>query len=229
MVDRVIENIELTKQHKNLTGQKFGKLTALYPIGYNHSRNLIWRCQCECGNFHDVVNTDLTRGRSTRCKECSGKKSDTKFGNANIMNKLRILHGHIIEKCVIRKREFNEKYYKNITVDENWLSFENFKNDVLQGYTEHIEKYGLKNTSLDRIDNTKGYSKENCRWATLTEQVENRRNQREFKITYSNGMSIISKNQRRFARENNIPIANIHYAIKNGQYVCNDYVIDLIK
>jgi len=31
------------------------------------------------------------------------------------------------------------------------------------------------NKSLDRVDNNKGYSKENCRWSTRTEQCSNRR------------------------------------------------------
>lgn len=72
---------------------------------------------------------------------------------------------------------FNDDSYrrygaKGITVSNEWLSFENFFKDM-----GHTFKLGL---SLDRIDNTKGYSKHNCRWVTLLEQARNKRSVRRF-------------------------------------------------
>jgi len=59
-----------------------------------------------------------------------------------------------------------------------WKSFKDFKNDMYKSFVKHIEEYGDKNTSIDRINNDGNYYKENCKWSTNSEQARNRRSNR---------------------------------------------------
>lgn len=74
------------------------------------------------------------------------------------------------------KRDDNSWYgSRGITVCEKWLcSFDAFYEDMKIGYASDL--------SIDRIDNNKGYYPENCRWATPTDQANNRRTNRFFTI-----------------------------------------------
>ena len=65
---------------KDLTNQKFGKLTALYSIGSNNNKNIIWHCKCECGEECDVASHDLLTGNTKSCG-CMRTKS---FGENKI-------------------------------------------------------------------------------------------------------------------------------------------------
>jgi hypothetical protein len=69
----------------------------------------------------------------------------------------------------------NYKYYylKGIRVCKRWEDFWNFYDDMNESYIEACQKYEEKTVSIDRIDDTKGYYKENCRWANCDIQVRN--------------------------------------------------------
>ena len=66
--------------------------------------------------------------------------------------------------------------YRHVTIDKEWKSYDAFKRDMRDEYDKHVAEYGEKNTQLDRLDPNKGYTKRNCRWATIKEQARNKRN-----------------------------------------------------
>lgn len=111
--------------------------------------------------------------------------------------KLRIIWSQMKTRCYNKNRADYVHYGKRgITVSDNWLNVENFIKDMGKIY-----KFGL---TLDRIDNNKGYSKENCRWATRKEQANNRRTNNW--ITFEG----VTKTLNQWANESNIKISTLY-------------------
>lgn len=106
----------------------------------------------------------------------------------------------------------SHKAYRNyggrgIKVCERWKYFEYFCIDMIYNYQQHVNEYGEKDTTLDRIDNSCNYELSNCRWATITEQVNNRRNT----IRLKNGESLTD-----YCRRNNLRYKTIINRLLNG-------------
>lgn len=98
------------------------------------------------------------------------------------------LWGQMIQRATNPKRNRAHLYLgKGISVCDEWRLFNNFKNDMLPSYLDHVNKHGENQTTLDRIDSDKGYFLGNCRWATKSVQ---RRNTKTFKTFEYNGVSL---------------------------------------
>lgn len=71
----------------------------------------------------------------------------------------------------------NPKYpiYGGRGIKVLWKSFDDFKENMYESYLTHTEKYGEKDTQIDRIDVNGNYCKENCRWVIPKIQQRNRR------------------------------------------------------
>lgn len=149
---------------KDKTGMKFG----FWTIKGNPERknnHTYWSCLCICGNESMVAMTTLLKGRSSSCgcksRELSSEKT-TKHGMAKTTT---YKSWHAMIQRTQGKGGHQSYVSKNIKVCKEWLSFERFLFDMGE------KPIGM---SLDRIDNTKGYYKENCRWATPKQQSNNR-------------------------------------------------------
>ena len=160
-------------QFVDKSGQVFGRLTVLNREP-NAKNNTMYRVKCECGTVKVIRAGSLTSGRVKSCGCLNLEVIKIRFGALNRTHGLSKKHPLYNTWTAMRERcncPSNKmyKYYgeRGITVCERWDDFTVFVSDMGNRPA---------GTSLDRIDNSKGYSHDNCKWATRVEQNTNRRN-----------------------------------------------------
>lgn len=81
---------------------------------------------------------------------------------------------NIKTRCSCPEKNYKNNWYKWIKCE--WETLQDFKNDMYESFLDHVNKYWIKNTQIDRIDPSKNYCKDNCRRATIMEQAYNKNN-----------------------------------------------------
>lgn len=151
------ENKDQSSVDRDLTGQKFGRLTVLHDTGQRKWHHAIWMCLCECGAIAKVESIQLinTHNPTVSCG-CHRRAYN-------------VWH-HMMSRCYKKQNvSFSNYGGRGITVCDRWHVFENFFADM------GVPPLGM---SLDRIDNDGNYHPENCRWITYKEQNNNKSNNR---------------------------------------------------
>ena len=160
----------------NLTGQKFGRLLVVNK-GESKKGRVYWNCKCECGNDVVASTTQLKSGNTQSCG-CLLKERISETHKTHGLTKTRFYRVWHQMKRRCTNPDYNEYHLyggRGIGISEEWLTFENFMNDMYNSYIEFEKEHGKNSASLDRLDSDKDYNKDNCRWATDLEQARNRK------------------------------------------------------
>lgn len=166
----------MKKRTKDLTGEKFGKLTVIgfdsyKNIGNSTSRSAHWKCQCECGNMVMLDTSSLKYNGRKTCG-CSQKSTNGLYGS-----RLYKIWTGMKQRCF----NPNDTQYQNyggrgIIICDEWRNdFTSFFNWA----TNNGYKEGL---TIDRENVNGNYEPTNCRWATQKEQMRNTRFNRNLTI-----------------------------------------------
>lgn len=162
----------------DLTGQRFGRYVVLSrdndSVSPSGRHRVMWKCLCDCGNIKIVHGSSLASGSvvSCGCYKAELKRALLMTHGGTVGGKPTRLY-KVWDGMKARCYNPNKAYYsiyggRGITMCDEWhYSFEKFRDWALaNGYEDGL--------TIDRIDNDGNYCQENCRWATVSQQNNNK-------------------------------------------------------
>jgi hypothetical protein len=126
-----------------LVGETFGRLT-VYDNAPPDTHGRRWKCRCKCGNTTEVSTSNLTGGNVVSCG-CALKGSNAKRSLEWVYNRL-----------------VTEAKKRGYAVSLTYKQFMVFTKKRACHYCKAPIVWGTSAHNIDRKNNTKGYSKENC-------------------------------------------------------------------
>lgn len=195
-------------------GKIFGDMQLIEYLGnWNNNRN--YSCKClKCGREKRTQLKHLKNGLGTSHKTCGlgMKQKDRRFYQI---------------WCDMRKRTTNPNskewpnYGQRGISSNDYAYFIDFYDDFYESYCAHKNIYGEKNTTIDRIDVNKDYTKDNIRWATIAEQQNNTRDQLRTFVGFSpSNEKFIFHNIKQFSNEHNLPKEGVSATIRGVNKTC---------
>ena len=196
------------KRERDITGQRFGKLVALYPEeSHEKYKNWRWVCKCDCGNFKSVTTSNLCAGHAKSCG-CNRYPKGIRRNYKNGFSRTRIgnIYRLMVSRCSEGGIRTKNYYDRGVRVCEEWLGEDGINNFVKwaneNGYSDEL--------TLDRIDVNGNYEPSNCRWATYREQANNTRVNK--RITYNGETKTVAD----WSRELGMNYGTLQSRLRNG-------------
>lgn len=169
----------MARSRVDLTGQRFGILTAIEPTEGRDFASIIWKCKCDCGNYKLASVAQLRSGNYKSCGCLHVKHGLYKHPLFTVWYDIK-------RRCYDESRYCYKNYGgRGITMCDEWRDdFKSFYDWAMtHGYNEGL--------TIDRINNDGNYEPGNCRWATMKSQCNNRRSNKY--LTYNNRTQTIAE------------------------------------
>lgn len=152
----------------DLTGMRFNRLIVIRQVNSGKHSKPRWLCICDCGQVIETQGSQLRRGQTQSCG-CLQRERTKSANTSHGMKGSRVyrIWSGIKNRCLNKNsKDFPRYGGSGISICDEWITFDSFYADLGDPPSDRHE--------VDRIDNSIGYCKSNCRWATDTQQAQNR-------------------------------------------------------